>query len=162
MANAIYRAYGTTLSFRDSGGSAVLTLQNLAFGAGRVSARYDRGAGSLPRLYHWRAVVQFETAPIVGELVEVYLYESDGTYADGTIGTADGALATDKRKNGKLIGVVVVDTTSTGTDIVASGMCVINERYVSVGVWNGSAGDNLKNTANASRVNLTPVNDELQ
>lgn len=162
MANAIYRALGTTLSFRDSGGDAVLTLQNLAFGAGRVSARYDRGAGSLPRLYHWRAVVQFETAPIVGELVEIYIFESDGTYMDGTLGTSDAALGTDKRKNGKLIGVVVADTTSVTTDIVASGMCIINQRYFSVGVWNGSAGDNLENTSNASRVNLTPVNDEIQ
>lgn len=162
MPNAIYRAIGTTLSFRDSGGDAVLTLQNLAFGAGRVSARYDRGAGSLPRLYHWRAIVQFETAPAVGEIVEIYLFESDGTYMDGTLGTSDAALGSDKRKNGKLIGVIVVDTTSTATDIVASGMCLINQRYFSVGVWNGSAGDNLKNTANTSRVNLAPVNDEIQ
>lgn len=162
MPNEILRVLGTTLSFRDSGGDATLTLQNLAFGAGRVSARYDRGAGDKPRIYHWRAVVQFETAPIVGELVEIYLFESDGTYMDGTLGTSDAALGTDKRKNGKLIGVVVVDTTSTGTDIVASGMCLINERYFSIGVWNGSAGDNLKNTANTSRVNLTPVHDEIQ
>jgi hypothetical protein len=162
MANAIYRGVGTTLSFRDSGGDAVLTLQNLAFGAGRVSARYDRGAGSLPRVYEWRGVMQFETAPVVGELVEIYLFESDGTYMDGTLGTSDAALGSDKRKNGKLIGVVVVDTTSVTTDIVASGLCLINARYFSVGVWNGSAGDNLENTANASRVNLTPYFDEVQ
>lgn len=162
MANAIYRALGTTLSFRDSGGDAVLTLQNLAAGAGRVSARYDRGAGSLPRVYEWRGVMQFETAPVVGELVEIYLFESDGTYMDGTLGTSDAALGSDKRKNGKLIGVVVVDTTSVTTDIIASGLCLINARYFSVGVWNGSAGDNLENTANASRVNLTPMYDEVQ
>jgi hypothetical protein len=162
LANAIYRAIGTTLSFRDSGGDAVITLQNLAFGAGRVSARYDRGAGSLPRIHHWRAVMQFETAPALGEIVEIYLFESDGTYMDGTLGTSDAAMGTDKRKNGKLIGVVVADTTSVTTDIVASGMCLINQRYVSVGVWNASAGDNLENTSNASRVNLTPVNDEVQ
>lgn len=162
MPSQVYRAIGTTLSFRDYGGDAFLTLQNLGFGAGRVSARYDRGAGSLPRLYEWRGVFQFESAPIVGELVEIYLFESDGTYADGTVGWTDAALASNKRKNGKLIGLVVVDTTSTGTDIVASGLCLINTRYFSVGVWNGSAGDNLKNTANASRVNLTPMPDESQ
>ena len=44
MANKIYRAVETTLSFRDSGGDAVLSLLNLGFGVGRVSARYDRGA----------------------------------------------------------------------------------------------------------------------
>lgn len=162
MPNKIYRAIETTLSFRDSGGSAVLTLLNLAFGAGRVSAQYDRGAGSLAQLFHWRAVVQFETAAIVGETVEIYLFESDGTYMDGTLGTSDAALGTDKRRNGKLIGTVVADTTSTATNIVASGLCLITERYVSVGVWNGSAGDNLENTSNASRINLTPVPPELQ
>lgn len=162
MASAIYRGIGTPLSFRDSGGDAVLTLQNLGFGAGRVSARYDRGAGSKPRIYAWRAVMQFETAPVVGEIVEIYIFESDGTYADGTVGTADAALTSVKRANGRLIGIVVVETTSTATDIVAGGMCMINEQYFSVGVWNASAGDNLENTANASRVILTPVYDEIQ
>lgn len=162
MANLVYRALETPIVFAESGGDAVITLINLGFGAGRVSARYDRGAGSKPRLYAWRAVFQFETAPVVGELVEVYLFESDGTYVDGSIGTSDAALTTDKRRNGRLIGVVVVDTTSTATDIVAGGLCMIQERYVSVGVWNGSAGDNLENTANANRIILTAVPDELQ
>jgi len=162
MANLIYRALETALTFKDSGGDAVITLANLGFGAGRVSARYDRGSGSKARLFHWRAVVQFESAPIVGELVEIYLFESDGTYMDGTLGTSDAALGSDKRRNGKLIGVVVADTTSTATDIVASGMCMVNDRYISVGVWNGSAGDNLKNTANANVVILTPAPDEVQ
>jgi hypothetical protein len=81
---------------------------------------------------------------------------------DGTLGSSDAALSSDKRKNGKPIGVVVVDTTSTATDIVASGMCVINARYFSIGVWNASAADPLQNTANANRVNLTPVPDEVQ
>jgi hypothetical protein len=106
--------------------------------------------------------MQFETAPALGEIVEIYLFTSDGTYMDGTLGTSDAAMGTDKRKNGKLIGVVVADTTSVTTDIVASGMCLINTRYFSIGVWNASAGDNLENTSNASRVNLTPVPDEVQ
>lgn len=162
MANLILRALGTTFSFRDSGGDAVITLKNLGFGAGRVSARLDRGSGSKSRLFHWRAVIQFETAPVVGELVEIYVFESDGTYADGVVGTADAALTSDQRKNGKLIGVVVVDKTSTATDIVASGMCVVNTQYFSVGVWNGSAGDNLEDTTNACRVNFVEVPDEIQ
>jgi hypothetical protein len=162
LTNNIYRALETTLTFRDSSGDAVITLQNLAFGAGRVSARYDRGAGSLARIFEWRAIVQFETAPALGELVEIYLVTSDGTYVDGTLGTADAALSSDKRKNSKLIGCIVVDTTSTATDIVASGFCLINTRYFSVGVWNGSAGDNLKNTANTSRIIFTPSPDQVQ
>lgn len=163
MANKIYRATETPITFRDSSGDVVLSLQNLGFGAGRVSARYDRGAGSQPRLHKIRGIFQFESAPALGEQIELYLFESDGTYMDGTLGTSDAALSSDKRRNGILIGCVIVDTTSTSTDIVASFSNVpILDRYYSIGVWNGSAGDNLKNTANTSRVIVTPMPDEVQ
>lgn len=163
MANKIYRATETPVVFRDSSGDVVITLQNLAFGAGRVSAQKDRGAGSLPRLHEVKGIFQFESAPIVGEVIEIYLFQSDGTYVDGTVGTSDAALTSDKRRNGMLIGAVIVDTTSTGTDIVGTFQDVpISSRYYSIGVWNGSAGDNLKNTANTSRVIVTPMPDEVQ
>lgn len=163
MANKIYRAVETAITFRDSGGDVVITLQNLAFGAGRVSARYDRGAGSLAKLHKVQAVIQFETAPALGEAVEIYLFESDGTYVDGNVGTADAALTSDKRRNGKHVGSVIVDTTSTATDIIASWDDVpISQRYYSVGVWNASAGDNLENTANACRIIITPMPPEIQ
>lgn len=163
MPNKIYRAIETSVVFRDSGGDAVITLQNLAFGAGRVSARYDRGAGSLAKLHKVQAVIQFETAPALGEAVEIYLFESDGTYVDGNIGTADAALTSDKRRNGKHVGSVIVDTVATATDIIASWDDVpISQRYYSVGVWNASAGDNLENTANACRIIVTPMPFEIQ
>jgi hypothetical protein len=161
--NKIYRAVETAITFRDSGGDVVLTMQNLAFGAGRVSAQYDRGAGSKAKLHEIIGVVQFETAPLVGEAVELYLFQSDGTYVDGTVGVADAALTTDKRRNGLFIGAVIVDTTSTATDIIARFPDVpITSRYYSIGVWNASAGDNLENTANASRIIITPMPDEVQ
>ena len=163
MANKIYRAVETAITFRDSSGDVVITLQNLAFGVGRVSAQKDRGANSQPKLHEVIGVFQFETAPVVGEQIELYLFQSDGTYVDGTVGTSDAALASDKRRNGLFIGAVIVDTTSTGTDIIARFSDVpITSRYYSIGVWNGSAGDNLKNTANTSRVIVTPMPDEIQ
>lgn len=163
MANKIYRAIETPVVFRDSSGDVVITLQNLAFGAGRVSAQKDRGAGSLPRLHEVIGVFQFETAPVIGENVEIYLFQSDGTYVDGNVGTADAALTTDKRRNGIHIGSINVDTTSTATDIIGRFLDVpITSRYYSIGVWNASAGDNLENTANASRVIVTPMPDEVQ
>ncbi len=162
MANLIYTASQTAITFKESGGDAVITLINLGFGAGRISAQYDRGAGSKPMRYSWKAKLQFETAAAVGELVEIYLSQSDGTVEDGTVGTADAALTTDKRRNLDLIGVVVADTTSTATNIVASGICYIWQRYFSVGVWNASAGDNLENTANANYITFTAIPDEVQ
>ncbi len=162
MANLIYTASQTAITFKESGGDAVITLINLGFGAGRVSAQYDRGAGSKPMRYSWKAVMQFETAPAVGELVEIYLAQSDGTNVDGNVGTADAALTTDKRRNLDLIGVVVADSTSTATSNIASGICYIWQRYFSVGVWNASAADNLENTANANYITFTPIPDEVQ
>lgn len=161
MANRIYRALETAITFRDSSGDVVLSLQNLAAGAGRVSARHDRGADSRSEFVQVRAVMQFETAPVVGETVEIYLFGSDNTYMDGTLGASDAALTSDKRRNGKLIGHLVVDTTSATTDIVASFPCTLLDRYFSIGVWNGTA-DNLENTANASRVIMTPMPLEVQ
>jgi len=162
MPNKIYRAVETATTFRDSGGDVVFTLQNLATGAGRVSARYDRGAGSLARSHEVTAVIQMETAGVVGQAVELYLLQSDGTYMDGTLGTSDAAMTTDKRRNGMLIGSVIVDTTSTATDIIARFQDVpISSRYYSIGVWNATA-DNLEDTANASRIIVTPMPDEIQ
>ena len=163
MPNKIYRATETPIVFRDSGGDVVITLQNLAFGAGRVSAQYDRGSGSKAQLHEVVGVFQFETAPALGEAIELYLFESDGTYQDGTVGTTDAALTTDKRRNGMFIGAVIADTTATATDIVARFKDVpITSRYYSIGVWNASAGDNLENTANASRIIVTPMPPEIQ
>jgi len=163
MANKLYRAIETPIVFRESGGDKVITLINLAFGAGRVSAQQDRGAGSVAELHEVIGVFQFETAPALGEAVEIYLFQSDGTYVDGTVGTADAALTSDKRKNGMMIGAVIVDTVSVTTDIVGRFQNVpISSRYYSIGVWNASAGDNLENTANASRVIVTPMPPELQ
>lgn len=162
MANDIYRELGTPITFRDSGGDVVITLQNLAAGAGRISAQYDQGAGSKPQVWECRAVMQWETAPAVGEAAEIYLAESDGTYMDGTLGTSDAALGSDKRRNLKRIGQVIADSTGTATDNIASFLCVINQRYFSIGVWNGSAGDNLENTANACRIIMTPCYPEVQ
>ena len=163
MPSKVYRATETPIVFRDSGGDVVITLNNLGFGAGRVSARYDRGAGSQAEPHEVIGVFQFATAPALGEAIELYLFQSDGTYMDGTLGTADDVLTADKRRNGILIGAVIVDTTSTATNIIARFQNVsITSRYYSIGVWNASAGDNLNNSANTSRVIVTPMPPEAQ
>ena len=68
MANAVYQKAGTAITWKDSGGDLAITLQNLAFGAGRQGAQKDWGALSTPRptKYAWRLKLSFETAPIVG------------------------------------------------------------------------------------------------
>jgi hypothetical protein len=162
MAHKVYRAIQTPITFQDSGGSVAITLQNLAAGAGRVSARYDRGAGDLPAQYRWRAVFQWTTTPVRGQYAEIYLVESDGTLVDGTLGSTNAAVSTyGQLENCYRIGSVFVQTAAAATNMIASGECTILDRYFSVAVWNDGT-VNLQNTANVSFVILTPVPDELQ
>jgi len=165
MPSKVYRAVETPVVFRDSGGDRVLQLQNLGFGAGVVSAQYDRGSGSLAESHEVTGVFQFETTTgtLIGTAIEIYLFQSDGTYMDGTLGTSATSMSADKRRNGILIGAVIGDTESVATDIVARFQnVIITSRYYSIGVWNSATADNLKNTANASRVIVTPMPPEAQ
>ena len=163
MANKVYRATETPITFKDSGGTKVITLNGLALGTGRVSAQQDRGAGSLAALHEVKAIVQWTSAPAVGDTAEIYLFQSDGTYVDGTVGTADAAISSDKRRNGMFIGAVVCDVATGSVDMCATFQNVpISSRYYSVGVWNASATKALLASANVSTVIVTPMPPEIQ
>jgi hypothetical protein len=153
---------GTPIVFKDSGGDAAITLQNLAYGAGRKSAMYDRGAGSKPERYLVTTCFQHETAPQVGETVDTYLCQSDGTLIDGNLTANDEALVSAALPNLKSIGPTTVQVTTLKTNFIKRFVVEIHERYFAVGVWNGSSGDNLTNTANVCSVTFTPLTDELQ
>jgi hypothetical protein len=162
MPNKLYTAPEATLTFQDSTGDYAISLNNLADGAGRVSARADKGSGSKAKLFRVTAIIQFNATVVAGKAVEIYIFKSDGTYADGTVGTADAAIATDKRRNGTFIGSVIADQTSATVDtVVTFEDVVISSRYFSVGVWNAS-GVALKASANASKILVTPIPDEVQ
>lgn len=162
MANKIYVARETAIVWSDTAGDLVMTLNNLAAGAGRVGAQKDFGAGSTPEWYEWRLTVQFETAPVVGETVQVYLSTSDGTEEDGQEGEADAALGSaNSLKNMKLIGVLVVTSTDADHDMTASGICRISTRYVSPVIYNNTA-DNLQATNDTGEFTLTPIPPESQ
>jgi hypothetical protein len=126
-----------------------------------VSDVWDRGAGDKPYLYLWQGKFQFETAPVVGEAVEIWLYESDGTLVDGVVGATDAALTAGPKANGHYIGCVLVQHTTADQDHIASGVCEIWQRYVSVGVWNATA-DNLAAHNDVSQVLLTPMAHDVQ
>lgn len=162
MSGKVYRAIETPLVFKDSGGSAVITLQNLASGYIRVSAQYDRGTGSLPAKYQWRSIIQWSSTPVLANWAEIYIAGSDGTYVDGSVGTSDALVGSaNQLKNCLWLGNVVVQSASAATNMIASGECTIVDRYISVVVYN-KANVAFQNTANVSMVILTPVPDEIQ
>jgi hypothetical protein len=158
--NLVYRDIAAAVLFTDTS-TANITLNNLAAGVGRVSDVVDRGAGDKPVLHLWIGKFQFETAPVIGEAVEVWLFESDGTLVDGTVGAIDAALTAGQKSNGKLIGMVLVQATGTDTDSIASGVCEIWARYYSIGVMNTTA-DNLAAHNDVSSVTLYPMAYDVQ
>lgn len=162
MANKIYNAPETPITFKSSGGTVVFTPQNVSNGAGRISAQWDRGAGSKPGLYRWRARTKAAAALSVGTVLEIYAVTSDGTTVDGNFGTADAAVsASDKRRNLEPIGSIVADSTTNGEVQQSSGLIEIHERYFSVMWWN-ALGQALTNTAGDHEFILTPVPPEIQ
>lgn len=164
MANKIYNLDETALLFADTAQveDAALTLSALAAGAGRISARYDRGTAAKTTRYRWRATIQLATAGTIGEAFDIYASTSDGTSPDGEEGTADAALSSvNKLKNLIYLGSIITDTVSTNTNITASGEIEISERYLSIVVWNGTT-DALRTDTSVHHVTLTPVAPQIQ
>jgi hypothetical protein len=158
-----YVTIESSLLFADAAQTpaATWTLSALGAGVGRISARYDRGAGAHAQDYKWRCWCQLTGTNVIGETVEWYLSSSDGTNPDGQIGTADAALVTGKRNNLIALGVLVVDQVTTNTTMTVSGTVRVPDRYVSLGVWDASSLPFKTDTA-VHGCTLTPVPSEQQ
>lgn len=162
MANKIYIARETAILFTGSGGDYAITLNNLAAGVARISARADQGAGSKAGEFEVRAVMEFETAPVVGETVDLWLSTSDGTDPDGQEGVVNADVGDNESlKNMTLIGSLIVTSTDADHQMTASFIIRIPTRYYSIVVHNNTA-DNLQATANTCWVVVTPIPHEVQ
>jgi len=162
MANKVYVARETAIVWSDTAGDLAMTLNDLDAGVARIGAQKDWGAGSTSEWYEWRLTVQFETAPVVGETVLVYLSTSDGSEEDGQEGAADADVADNNSlKNMHLIGVLVVTSTDADHDMTASGICRIPTRYVCPVIHNNTA-DNLAAHNDVSEFTLRPIPPEVQ
>lgn len=162
MPSKVYIAPETAITFKSTGGTVTFTPTSVANGAGRISDQHDRGSGSKPGRYRWRARTKFASALTVGNLMQIYLATSDGTYVDGNLGTSDAGLsAVDKLRNLRPVGNVEADSTSSGEVQIASGIVWIYERYVSV-VWWNAALIALSATAGDHEFTLEPIPDEAQ
>jgi hypothetical protein len=131
------------IKFADAaqGPNAQLTMTGaqLTAGTGRISTRYDRGAGAQPATYFWICTVSLTGTNVVDAVIEWYMAWSNGTISDGQVSATDSALTTSKRNNLKPVGNTIVDQTTSNTDMTASGFVLIPTRYFHWGVWNGTA-----------------------
>ncbi len=146
------------------GGTPDLDLGALAADGVRVGQQTDRGASARSAWFYWEMFIDgFDTAPVVGERVEIYLamaHES-ASVVTGTVGVADAAGVTVALPNLLHLGGAAVQTTTAGDNLVVSGEIYVTARYLSVVVHNNTA-DALLGTADAHLFTLTPMPPELQ
>jgi len=131
--------------------------------AGHQSAQHDFGTSARSRRFAWRAFIQFATAPVIGEVVEVYLKTSSTEgHPDNDDGTGDAALsAQDKLRNLHQIGRIQVDEAVVDIEMVGSGTVDLDHRFLQVVFFNRTA-DALTTDVNENGFNLTPFPDEIQ
>lgn len=163
MAKEIYRAREGAIQWLASGGDHALTLTSLGAGAGRQGALRDFGATtSVARVYMWRLWCKFATAPIVGEVIELYAKTGDGTHRDNDDGAGDAAVsAEDKLLNLDPFGTLVVDEASATPEFSASGLILISAREFAPVIWNRTA-DALSSTAGDHGFQIVPVPPQRQ
>jgi|SRR5262245_44369882 len=161
-----FTAPGTAVTFADSAQTptVVFTLSNLVQGTGQYSARYDKGAGSQPSLFQLACHLQLTGTNVAGSTLEVYIihWDAAGNNSDGNLGTTTAALATDKRRNLKPAGLLVVDQTVTNTTMSVNLLNVyIPGRYVSIAIWNATGIPTKTDTA-VHGCALIPMPPEMQ
>lgn len=110
----------------------------------------------------------FATAPVVGETVLLYFSQSDATTlfdgvptTDPTL-TVEGTMTENQIKNiGIPVVILSVVSTTAGDDLQARAEINLTGRYVAPVVHNNTA-DVLLGTADAHKITLTPIPDEIQ
>lgn len=162
MPNKVYVIPETSHTWTDAGGDDALDIGGLAADAVRQGDQWDMTASARSDWFEWRMVVDgFDTAPVVGESVDVYLGFSDGTNHDGDLGTADAAATTVALPNLLFLGSCIVQTTTAANELIASGLVQIRSRYITPVVHNNTA-DALLSTADAHKFILTPIPTQIQ
>jgi hypothetical protein len=171
MANLVYQNSATTIWFVPAAATQAedyaFEMHNIASGAGRQSAAWDRGVAAVPALYEWCAFVQFATTPVLGETVDFYL-KPMGSDASATAhpanddGTTSAAVsAEDKLNNLQWIGSIVVDEATADVEMVARGVVYLTARGYNIVMWNSTA-DALTNDDDENGFYMTPIPDEIQ
>ena len=162
MANKILHVRETDVTWRNTGGSELLTLTSVGSGAGRQGARHDFTTGSIARTYEWSAFLQLVATPTLGELIYIYWKFSNGTQAGNDDGTGDIVVsAIDKLRNLQLIGAIEIDQAAANIEMTASGILTLNSRYGHPVFWNAAAVA-LTATATEHGFTLTPIVPEVQ
>ena len=170
MANLIYFLQEADILFAPAAAAdsdVTFEIDAVATAGGHQSAQKDLGVVTTasPYRYFWRAFMQFQATPTLGERVDIYLklaYSSSASHIDNDDGTTDAAVsAIDKLNNLKYIGSVVVDEAAANIPSSASGIVEIYEQFVQVVFWNAS-GATTTTDVDENGFILAAIPDEIQ
>lgn len=170
MPSRLYNAPETKLSFKGSGGDALMTFASTPDGAFAASAQYDRGADSKPGFYRWRCRVKLSTTPPTSNAIAwLYLVQTDdATEIPGRLSTSDQELLVANSLNatrnlGQSIGAINVDDSALSASqvLVATGTCFVYFRYITFAIYN-TLSTALSSTESDHYFELTPIPPEFQ
>ncbi len=156
----------TKIRWQDSGADEVMTLASLGASAGQNGALHDFGAAPRASRYHYKFRCQFNTVPVVGETVDLYIreasLETSATDPTNDDGTGDVALSsTDKLRNLLALRSLAVDEAATAGIMSVEGIFETAARHFGPVVFNAAA-DILHATAANNYFEVTPIPDEIQ
>lgn len=143
-----------------------LDLGALAADGVRVGSYHDWGADPRTTRYGWCMDIDgFDTAPVVGESVDLYAAVSEDltpwTGPEAPADTTDGAGDENRLKNLTYLGSAVVRSTTAADNLTVCGRVIIPQRYVAPVVHNNTA-DALLSTSDNHEVIFWPLTDQIQ
>lgn len=169
MPNKIYIAPGTVITWLNTGGDLDMDLGGLAADGVQMGAFHDRGAGSQAHRWGFELLIDgFDTAPVVGEAIFLFISQSitttnfDGNPTTDPTAGAEGTMTVNQTRNlGSPSGVATVYSTTAGDELKITGEVLITSRYISPVIHNDTA-DALLSTADAHSLKMWPLPDEIQ
>jgi len=168
--NKVLTLDGTTTTWLNTGGDKLMDLGGLTASTGIAMGAY-LDLGVTPRTDRYKFVLfinGFDSAPQVGEIIELWFSQSDATTGfDGSPTTdptasAEGTITAAQAKNCTYSGkAAIVYSVTAGDNLKITGEVTLIKRYVAPIVINLVA-DALLSTADAHHLKLTPLTTDVQ
>ena len=158
-----------SVTWTDTGGDELLDAGGLAADAVVMGSFSDLGSGAHAENFNIEVTIDgFDTAPVVGEAVDIWISTSnattnfDGNPTTDPTTTAEGTMTTAQLDNSMRVGSLIVYSTTAGDELKTTFQNFsITSRYVSVIIHNNTA-DALLSTSDAHKIVLIPSSIQAQ
>lgn len=147
---------GSAISWKSSGGTAVLTLTSLTTTSARQGAKVDLGA-TFGQRYGYRLLTKWGTAPTANTLLRIaFAFSEDNTNFAGGASGSDGAFSdVDDFKQLLEVPPIVADADTNAQSVVGS--FIPHARYVAPVILNDATGQSLSSTAGDHELVIWPI-----